>query len=293
MVEFFTIQGLTCLINIISFSTLTELYRMEGDQRFRLFAGLARSGTTMLQKALSHLPDTVTTRSLIVNRDASCPPEWSVFTDFTRLGVKNVIDRENIGARSHALCTAPLFRGPQDMVVCRPVFVIRDPLATYGSWMKQGWVNIELFLTAFRHFEEIVADAVDIQGHGLVVNYEELTRSPEIVLRKMLVHWGIDASPEVVQRLVNWPENFSLTDTTRGTELFDARRGAIIRGYSEKNLDTGVHATLSEGPQRIRYIEETFPVPTDEQTRIEDVCRDLFNRRLKSSSIVVPPPKRF
>lgn len=254
---------------------------MEENPKFRLFAGLARSGTTMLQKALGNLPDTVTTRAVIVNRDPSCPPDWSIFSDFTRLGVRNVIDRENIGARSLPLCTAPLFRGPEDMEVCRPLFVLRDPVATYGSWVKQGWGNIDLFLTAFTNLERIMSEAVDQYGYGRVLSYEELTTAPETVLKEVLNYWGIAASPDDIQRLVVWPKEFSVTDTTHGTELFDQRRGALIRECSERNLASGVHSTLAEGEQRIRSISEFTQLSDGDHSQIEALCRDSFDKRIR------------
>lgn len=250
------------------------------EQRFRLFAGLARSGTTMLQHALSGLPNTITTRALIVNKDFE--PDWSIYRDYTRMGVQNVIDRENIGHHPHQ-CTAPLFRGLEDLEASKPLFIFRNPIDIYNSWARQGWGNLDHFLTAFRHFNRIATEAVDEQGLGMILTYEELTQAPETSLESILKHWGIEYTKETLNKLVEWQTPFTVEGVTEGTLRFSPERGAQIREHSRANLKKGVHHTLAGGDQRIRRIDGKLVIPNSDLLSIQKNCSEIYNQRAERS----------
>ncbi len=109
----------------------------------RFQVGLCRSGTTMFQKAASHVEGAVTSKCGIrYGLKLGNGPDYSIYDTTQPVGSRWLVHKENLGGSSLAQCTVPVFRGPEDIRRSRPVFLIREPVQTYNSWKRQGWGQI-------------------------------------------------------------------------------------------------------------------------------------------------------
>ncbi len=125
----------------------------------------------------------------------------------------------------------------------KAVYLVRhvgDVAVSYFNWL-QWWTKVEFdFETFLRHFFEGRIDAHGAwQNHveswltakesdRLIVRYEDLRRSPESELTRVLGHLGMSSQPDRVQRAV---EN-NTVENMRAKE--DAVRETVFQGRNEQ-----------------------------------------------------------
>lgn len=109
--------------------------------------------------------------------------------------------KETLGPNNEEECTFEMFPDDRSLAVARPVFMFRDPRATYDSWKRNQLGDLDLFCLAYRTVYERFLRAREVVGHegcyGLV--YEQLTASPSEVLSTVCALWGIEMQPELLR----------------------------------------------------------------------------------------------
>lgn len=247
----------------------------KNSSRTRLLVGLCRSGSTMLQKSLSHAGGVTTSRGLINYGGISQVPDYSVLEGALETEGTFLVHRENIGGPTVNHCRPSLVRNMSDIERTKPVVLVRDPLQVYDSWKRQGWGNLAFFLIAH---QSLIEFRESTGQNGLSVTYEELTTYPQVILEDILTHWGMPFDEEMIQRMIVWPQDFTAEDTV--SALIERSHPSVeqIQQRFRANVRKGVHDTLLNGEQRIRSVERQTHLTKEEEKVIEESCMDAYEK---------------
>lgn len=167
-----------------------------------MILGLCRSGTTALLSGVAQHPQTrcfyqpVKTGIRMNGR-----PDYAFYDHEPEVGDDAVlVAKETFGHNSNEECAFNPFPSPEAIIQTRPVFLFRDPVATYNSWSRLGWGSLEYFELAMSHCLELLNVARDVSDKVSLIFYEDLVGSPQVTIKKLCKKWEINFD----SAMVNW-----------------------------------------------------------------------------------------
>lgn len=162
---------------------------------------------------------------------------------------KYLIDKETLGPHNAAESALAVFPEEHAITVSRPVFLFRDPVATWNSWYDQGWQRYKLFELAYTTLFQtlLFATAVDRRA-VLCIAYELLVVRPEETIKAMCSHWGVAYRSE----LLDWRTNL---EPIRGGADFkkSIAEGSFARVQRSRSIEA-VHRSLVIPPEDVDRI---------------------------------------
>jgi len=184
-------------------------------------------------------------------------PDHGFFTRHVPEG-KFLVNKETVGYGNDEDCTLNVFPDENAVRLSRPVFIFRDPRATFVSWMENNLISAkkdpQLFIKAYRHVFALLMNARNVCENSSAITYESLCQDPEPHLRKLCNRWGIDFHPH----MLNWKDNF--IDTTP---------------LDEEGVDEGHYRVVSE-EKGIRSPKEKAVLDASLAEEIENALRPLY-----------------
>lgn len=198
----------------------------------RLVIGVCRGGTTALLQGLTQHPSVEGLYQPIKSGlRSSGSPDYGFFRT-PDIETSTLVAKETFGWANAAECAFPLFPNDQAIEETRPVFLFREPHATYRSWASLGWGDLDLFVLAYSALHAALQEARTVGGRTLVVRHDELGSTPERAMRRICAHWDLRFD----RRMVQWP-----------TGLLDNPRILRLKGRgSPLGFDAPHHATLAK-----------------------------------------------
>lgn len=108
------------------------------------------------------------------------------------LGARAIIFKETIGSRK--LRTSRLIVFPSKELVSNTdqVFIFREPLETWRSWLKYNYKNLDFFLISYKHTFHLLKESLEIAPQRVTCITQDLFLDyPEQVLRELCSKWEI------------------------------------------------------------------------------------------------------
>ena len=163
----------------------------------------------LLRSVQNHSDAVVAFQTVKAGQRLSGIPDHSFFTRPVPSG-KFLIDKETVGYGTDLDCSLQVFPTDETVRVTRPLFIFREPRATYVSWLENNLVpekNPRLFIQAYRHVFFLALQAASLSSDSTITTYEQLCDEPERVLRALCKKWRIDFQ----QSMIDWKDDFDTT----------------------------------------------------------------------------------
>ncbi len=192
----------------------------ELNHRLRVVAGPCRSGTTAIGNGFSQHPKVEAYYQSVKTglRDGEGECHKLFFQPAGKPASKKfLVDKETFGPHTPAESAFRLFPNDEAIVATRPIFLYRDPVSTWNSWMEQGWTRYDLFELAYVSVFQTYRYAQQVAGHAVsCMTYETLVDQPLKTMRAMCSHWRIPFDESLVQ----WKTKFQPNTSMRGGKDF-------------------------------------------------------------------------
>lgn len=151
-----------------------------------------RSGSTMLLRAFSQHTDATCSYQAIKGALRTDGAECHSIIDITNVDTPFLINKETLGPHNLEEAMYRVFRNRSDVELTWPIFLFRDPVRTWNGWVKQGWLDFDVFQLAYVECYKWYLYAKAIRTDVLCVTYEQLTADTESTLSLMCRYWGLE-----------------------------------------------------------------------------------------------------
>lgn len=192
----------------------------------RLFVSPCRSGSTAFMQSLNQSPEVHCFYQPIKEgiREGT-GPDYSFFDgthpSFSKYSGKIFFAKEVLGHTRSDECCFQIFPDDEAVRYSRPLFLLRDPIATWSSWKKckaagkQGWegvCDIEMFKLAYEHTFKTFVSTRNISNYVTCLTREHLLRDPSRVFQLVCNRWEISFTDE----MIHWKKAFDVNSFTCG-----------------------------------------------------------------------------
>jgi HAD superfamily hydrolase (TIGR01549 family) len=121
------------------------------------------------------------------------PTEHRVFQAAKQAAKRFLINVEELGNdRWNAECGYDVFPNRRSYDLAKPVFLIRDPIHTFGGWKKAGWMDLDSFVECYLNLVRIMEFSDTLQP--CIVLHERLVGNPSVELRRICQRWEMPFS---------------------------------------------------------------------------------------------------
>jgi len=168
-----------------------------------------------------------------------------------------MVDKETLGPHTPAESALRVFPEEEAVRASRPIFLFRDPTACWNGWFTRGWRRFDLYQLAYTHayqtwlFAKAVTNGASSADPVICVTYDQLTGSPEVVLRAICRHWQLLYCAE----LLDWRTNIGQNVKIRGGADF------------ERSIEEGTFAQVQRS-HSIEVIRRPLEIPGEDVQRI-------------------------
>jgi hypothetical protein len=170
---------------------------------------------------------------------------------------------------------------PHDAAVrrVRPVFLFRDPSATWSALRGGTPGGLEPFLTAYRHAIDLYERATAITGStATCLTVEHLENHPETILQTICARWGLTHEPA----------------TAAWTRPLDLHSPALDIAPTAHRDPRG-WATSTRTRRTLRHPVPSVDLPRAERARIREVLAGSFealHEEAQATFPAAPAPRR-
>lgn len=251
---------------------------LKSQMERRIIVGPCRSGTTALLHAFSQHPEVKAVYQPVKSALRTTGlPNYDFFEAEEADPSLFSVAKETIGHKTREECTLAVFPNDEAIRATRPCFIVREPVATYASWLKLGWGNETLFADSYEHTAALFEKASSVSDQTCLLIQEELAANPEILMKTLCLQWGIPFRPE----LVNWPKRLGA----------DSPIHRWIHSGSEKGFEAAHHQKLrdSTGFEVMGTREDPPPPEISERIRerLLKVYKHLQESRYNLNTYVI------
>lgn len=221
----------------------------------------------MLLRAFSQHADATCSYQAIKGALRSDGVESHSIIDITNVNTPFLINKETLGPHNLEEAMYRVFRNRDDVEHTWPIFLFRDPVRTWNGWLKQRWLDYDVFQLAYVECFKWYLYARAIRTDVLCVTYEQLTESTADTLALMCRYWGLES-----QDLTNWNTDENWKDRILRTQDFD-------KSLSDGSFDHAIMARTIE-----RASDEHLVVCRDDIRRIRRSPLDSIYRTIKNDA---------
>lgn len=192
----------------------------------RLLAAPCRSGSTAFMQSLVQNPDVHCFFQPIKEgvREGR-GPDYQVFDgthkSFQRHPGKTFFIKETFGHASMQECSFEVFPSLEDISRSKPIFLLREPIATWSSWKKcksagkQGWegvCDLNLFKTAYQHVYNMFINSQAVSDQVRCLTREHLLKNSHSTFQLICKHWEITFT----ENMIHWTKPFDVNNISCG-----------------------------------------------------------------------------
>lgn len=148
-------------------------------------------------------------------------PDYSVFDGthqaFVEHPGKIFFIKETFGHAFREECCFDAFPDHDAIVRSRPIFLLRDPVATWSSWKKlkaagkKGWegvCDLNLFKIAYQHTYDSFLNAKAVSDQVTCITREHLLKNPKTLFQLICSRWDMPFT----ESMINWTKPFNVQD---------------------------------------------------------------------------------
>lgn len=232
----------------------------------KLLIAPCRSGSTAFIQSMSQNPQVQAKYQIIKSgQRINGNPDYSIFDEKPKADKKIIVDKETIGHSTEQDCKLEVFPSDEAIVNSQPIFLLRDPVATWNSWIRAEWGTIDLFEIAYKKVIELYRRAKNICPEVRCITYEQMGKDIEHVLRQICDSWNIEFHPD----MINWKTilgvNSPIEHRSDVKELIEAGR----EGSNSKLRDVSNSRTFS-------CRENNLIIPQSQIDRIKRSCQEEY-----------------
>jgi len=202
-----------------------------------MIVSTGRTASTALLRAFANHPDVVAVYQPIKDgyRDAGRTDEdYRIYEHehpvFERELGKVFVSKE---LTSYAVRGTPVdvFRSDGDMERVRPVFLVREPLR---AWRSMKRLMADYTANAIDHYIAAFVRLCEYQercaaGTALTLTTECMNENPELVMRRLCVHWGLRFAPQLLAWTRPIEDNMWLAPFAHTLNAHDPRWWTSVR----------------------------------------------------------------
>ncbi|KAK2757675.1 hypothetical protein FQN54_004644 [Arachnomyces sp. PD_36] len=178
-----------------------------GVTQVRLLVACPRSGSTLFMRIFRELPRCAVTSRLVLQGnfedfgDKSLPcvkPDYSIFSSPTShptyqqaiaQGCTTLISKEELGHEfTKGECDFDVLPDTAAYELTLPVFLVRDPIRVFDSWMHIGWSDLYSFFICYKSLFRMLNAGPDPK----VIIYEQLVCDAKSTVAALADYWGIE-----------------------------------------------------------------------------------------------------
>lgn len=188
-------------------------------------------------------------------------PDYSIYSKVSTDG-RIIINKEAIGHSTVQECSFNIFPNDEIVLATEPIFLFREPVATWNSWKIAQWGNIDLFCMAFRHVVDTFFHAMEVGAKVGVVFYDEFAESSkEYMLRRICGHWEC----QYLDAMLHWDTKFGKDSSVK------------YGRHTAEYIKTGQHKTLTDS-NTLSIADRTIALPDAEIDLLNDRFGEVFER---------------
>lgn len=194
--------------------------------------------------------------------------DFSIFRQY--FSTSFLVNKETLGPHTVPEASINFFRDEDDVSRTRPLFLIRNPVQTFNSWLLQGWSNFSVFSVAYSTFyQQYLIGRSYAKDSVMVVTAEALVDKPALTIEAICSHWGISFT----SAMLRLEKPLSLSQELAGTQDFEkTKKNGIFR-------DVEFHDQIVE-------IEKPDVIPKALRRRIEESGLMRIYESLSDESII-------
>ena len=85
---------------------------------------------------------------------------------------------------------------PPEVMLAKPVFLVRDPIRVFDSWKQRGWTDVQRLIDCFSTLFRLMKDANSSSAACLL--YEQLAHQPHGKIKQICSYWGVPYRDEML-----------------------------------------------------------------------------------------------
>ncbi|WP_204102178.1 MULTISPECIES: hypothetical protein [Spirulina sp. CCY15215] len=137
---------------------------------------------------------------------------------------KTFFAKEVLGHIYPEECCFQIFPDRDAIDRSRPLFLLREPIATWSSWKKckaagkQGWVGVcdlEIFKLAYKYTYDRFIESRKVSKQVTCLTREHLLKAPEQIFQQICHCWEIP----FIKEMISWTQPFDVNSFTCGKPL--------------------------------------------------------------------------
>ncbi len=177
----------------------------------------------------------------------------------TPLGARALIFKETIGSRRLQTSQLVIFPVQELIKNTDQVFLFREPLSTWRSWLKCGYENLNFFLISYQHAFNLLKKSLEVAPERVTCLTQDIfLETPEEVLKVLCAKWEIVYREKMLKWERMFGSDFCLIEMPKNTRI---------------GIKKGIFDGLIRSNTVIRSKPELKTQPTDE--REVEVIRQL------------------
>lgn len=247
------LQNLPPGLRSFNTTTVSALSRSTAPPKIRLLIACPKSGTTLLMRTISEVPNCAVASRIALMGNATGDGDYRILSrPETVTAYQQAVENQpsNAAVSSHSFKVLP---PPINFTAAKPVFLVRDPVRVYDSWKHHNLGNLESFVDCYQSLFDLKDKNVT---PPLVLVYEKFVRNPTVEFSRVRDHWDIESNVDSSTFKRDFA-TFSINIEQEGSlHRVDPPRGVFdtVSSHSQIRPDIPSHGTLSS--QEIYDIEQ-------------------------------------
>ncbi|MGB7440673.1 MAG: hypothetical protein WA919_06365 [Coleofasciculaceae cyanobacterium] len=248
--------------------------------QIRLLISPCRSGSTAFMQSMAQNPLVhVFFQPLKEGIRENKGPNYSVFDGshpaYQQHPDKIFFIKETFGHAFHEECCFEVFPNQEVTRLSRPLFLLRDPVATWSSWKKlkaagkKGWEGVcdfGLFKTAYQHTYDSFLKTKAISDKTTCITREHLLKNPNKAFQLICRNWDIPFT----ENMIAWKKQFDVNQIS----CSEGHQETFTRlQHKDMREATSFHAVESE-----KLNQQLALVTQEEREEIEATLRPLHEK---------------